>query len=115
MTGDRSKSARHQLAAFSYWAKIDPAERARIMSERGKASAAARAAERAAAGIPPARRRRNAEPLPSAEELAPFLEALDSESHETPLTYESRFREAVLRLRLDIAQQTVEALRRAKP
>lgn len=112
---DGAKSARHQLAAFSYWATIEPAERAAIMSQRGKASAAKRAAAREAAGIPAPRRRNNAVPLPSFEELEPFLIEVDAEHHNPPLTYETRYREAVMRLRKDIAAQTVEALKKSKP
>lgn len=113
MTDDRPKNVRNSLAAFSRWSRVDPVERRNQMSELGKKSAASRRAAREAAGLPTPRPRRESEPLPSAEELVPYLEAVDAEPRETPLTYDSRYREATLRLRLDIAAQTVAALKRA--
>jgi len=113
VTDDAAKSARHSLAAFSRWAKTDPTERQAQMSELGKASAAKRKAAREAAGLPEPRRRSQAAPLPSAEELAPYLEAVDAQPRETPLSYDLRYREATLHLRLDIAAQTVAAIKRS--
>lgn len=113
---ERPKDPRQQLAAFSLWAKIPPEERSRLMSERGKASAAKRAAERAAAGIvSKPRPRNNAVPLPSYVELEPYLLELDAKPQDPPLTYDARYRQAVLRLRLDIAAQTVKALKGPQP
>ena len=111
----RSKSVRHSLAAFSRWSRTDPAERAANSSRIAKIGAAKRAAERQAAGIPAPRRRANDAPLPSREELEPYLAAVDAEPRKQPLSYDQRYREAVLRLRLDIAAQTLEALKRARP
>ena len=113
MSDDDAKSARHRLAGLARSAKMTPTERAAHASMMGKASVASRRAAREAAGLPEPRRRSQAAPLPSAEELAPYLEALDAEARDVPLSYDGRYREAALRLKLDIAAQTVAAIKRS--
>lgn len=107
-----NKSVRHSLAGLARAARQTPEQRVAQMSELGKRSAAKREAARKAAGLPEPKPRSESTPLPSAKELEPYLREIDAEEHETPLSYDARYREAVLRLRLDVAAQTVAALNR---
>ncbi|MBN9238785.1 MAG: hypothetical protein BGO97_03800 [Micrococcales bacterium 70-64] len=89
---------------------MTPEERVESARKAGLASAAARKATRDAA-----RARgedvREPKPRPSTgptiDELSPYLEQIDAERR--PLTYEQRIREARLRLRRDVARQTLGA------
>lgn len=83
-------------------------------SERARKAALAgvekRNAERAAAGLPPLKKRT---PQPSAEELEPWLEELDRRYPTRQwATGEERRREAVLLMRTAAAELAAEAMKR---
>jgi hypothetical protein len=100
------------LGGLTKAARMSPAERSESARKAGLASAAARKAAREAARargevVPEPRPR--PQTGPTIDELSAYLEQIDAEGQ--PLTYEQRIREARLRLRQDIARQTLEAFK----
>lgn len=97
---------RASLGGLAAGAKLTPEQRADRARTAGKASGEARRRVREEAGLPPLEPK-GKRALPSADELAPYLEAIDAEQHDPPLGYDARYREAVLRLRRDVADQAL--------
>jgi hypothetical protein len=90
-------------------------ERARVagLASAAKRKAAA-AAAREAAGLPEPTRGNYRKPLPSTDELSPYVEAIRAERDAAGLPTLSEYqlmRESALRQRRDIAQQTYNALK----
>lgn len=90
--------------------RMTPEERTERARKAGLAAAAKRRADSEAAGrvIKP----RAPRVMPGLDELEPYLEAIDAEPRNAPLTYEQRMREAVIRHRRDVASIAVEAAKR---
>jgi hypothetical protein len=114
------KSLRHSLAALSRWAGTDPDERARHMAELSRLSAEKRAADRAereARGevvAKPKRRARSVEPLPPVSDLLPVMGDIQRERADaglSELAVEPLMREASLRIRRSVAEDTYNALK----
>lgn len=120
MSADEPKSLSHSLAGLARWAGTDPDERTRRMTELSHLAAEKRAAnraERVAAGEvapKPKRRTRSAEPMPPIGDLLPLMETIQRERAEaglSDLAIEPLMREAALRIRRAVAEDTYNALK----
>lgn len=74
LSGHEMHVARGRLGGAARAAKLSPAELTAIAVKANAAAQVKRAAERLAAGVPPAKPQKWGHARPSAEELAPFLE-----------------------------------------
>lgn len=99
------------LGGLSRSAKLTPDERSESARKAGLASAAKRRADREARGevVPPRKPRPTTGP--TIDELEAYLVQIDAEGN--ALSYDQRIREARLRLRRDVARQTLEAFKGA--
>lgn len=103
------------LGGLSKAARMSPDERVESARKAGLASAAKRRAEREAAR---ARGEHVPEPKPrpttgpTIDELEPYLVQVDAEGR--ALTYDQRVREARIRLRRDVARQTLDAFKEGR-
>jgi hypothetical protein len=114
------KSLRHSLAGLNRWAGIDPdarAEHMRMMSAKAREKREAEKAEREARGevvAKPARRARSVEPMPPIATLLPLMGDIQRERANaglSELSQDSLMREASLRIRRAIAEETFKALK----
>ena len=98
------------LAGLRSAANLSPEERSERARKAALAGVAKRNAERAAAGLPPTKKRA---PLPSAEELEPWLDEVDRlyPTRQWP-SADARRREAILLMRTAAAKLASDALKR---
>lgn len=90
-------------------AHMSPEERSARARKAALAGVAKREAERAAAGLPPRRKRA---PEPSVEELEPWLEEVDRLHPDRQWPRDARRREAILLMRTAAAEAASDALKR---
>ena len=90
-------------------AKLSPEERTAIARKAGLARQTKLRADREANGLPPIKPRVRPE-LPPMDVLEPYLEQIDAERGDRPITYEERMRDAVVRYRRDVAAQALAAV-----
>lgn len=103
---------RARLAAYEAAARQSPEKRSENARKAGLASAAKRAAERAALGLPTARERWAAKPQPSAEQLADYVERVIKENPTAEWSYDQIRRQAIALMRAEVARFELAALDR---